>query len=223
MCFNSSNNKRAEQIARKYGRKTNVIEIFQEIMEEKRRNGEILDLTDGAYNIPAYSSPYVSIVTESDELQSMRWGLIRATTRDWKTVIDKDRKNWNKNARAENISAKWPYKKRCIIPCTGFFEWHENESGRKEPYYIHLPEDEVFSVGGLWDEWINPETGEAIHSYVMITTEANELMRQVHNSGLNPFRMPFILRKETEEVWLDSKLPLEGVQELLQVYPHDGM
>lgn len=220
MCFNSSNNKRAEALARKYGRKTNVIEIWKEIMEEKRRNGEILDLTDGAYNIPAYSSPYISIVTESDELQPMRWGLISSHTKDWKTVVEKDKKNWYKNARAEELSETWPYKfsflsKRCIMPVTGFFEWHETENGSKVPYYIHLPEEEIFSIGGLWDEWTNPDTGEKIKSCVMITIQANDLMRQVHNAGNNPFRMPFVLTQDTIETWLDSSLPMPDVKKLL--------
>lgn len=57
----------------------------------------------------------------------------------------------------------------------------------------------------------------------MITTEANELMHEIHNGGLNPFRMPFILRKEAEDIWLDSKLPLEDVQDILQIYPPSGM
>ena len=49
MCFNNSQSKKAEQIARKYGRKTDVIEAWREIVEERRRNGEkIYDLTDGA-------------------------------------------------------------------------------------------------------------------------------------------------------------------------------
>ena len=71
MCFNNSQSKKAEQIARKYGRKTDVIEAWREIVEERRRNGEN-ELTDGAYNIPAILSPYSAIVTADPELQPMR-------------------------------------------------------------------------------------------------------------------------------------------------------
>lgn len=228
MCFNSSQNKRAEAVARKYGRKTDVVEIFQEIMEEKRRNGEILDFTDGAYNIPAYSCPYMSIVTEEEQLQPMRWGYISRRTKDWKTVVEKDKENWYKNARAETLETKWPYqfsypKRKCIIPATGFFDWHENELGKKVPYYIHLPGEEMFSIGALWDEWRNPATGELIKSYVMVTTEANELMREVHNAGLNPFRMPFVIQPGDEEKWLDSSLSKEESNQLLKVFPSELM
>ncbi len=59
MCFNNSQSKNAEQIAREYGRKTDIIEAWKEIVEERRRNGEkIFDLTDGAYNVPAILSPF---------------------------------------------------------------------------------------------------------------------------------------------------------------------
>lgn len=227
MCFYNSQSKRALELAKRYGRKTDIIEIWQEIMEEKRHNGEVLDLIDGAYNIPAFKSPYSAIITDSDQLQPMRWGLISHQTKDWDTIMEKDKKNWYKNARAESIFDTWPYKltvtsQRCIIPSTGFFEWHEKADGTKVPYYIHLQE-EVFSIGGLWDLWINPQTGDKILSYVMITTSANELMREIHNSGQHPFRMPLIVPDTHIEKWLDKRLDTSDLKNLMIPYPFDFM
>ena len=220
--------KRALALAKKYGLKTDVIEIWKEIMEEKKRNGEILDLTNGAYNIPAFKSPYSAIVTDSEMLQPMRWGLITHLTKDWETVIEKDKKNWYKNARSETVFNTWPYKlsvasQRCIIPSTGFFEWHENPDGTKVPFYIHFPEEEIFSIGGIWDKWVDPKTGNEILSYVMLTTSANELLSEVHNSGQNPFRMPFIVPEKEISNWLDPKLPIEQISKLMQPYQTEGM
>ena len=102
MCFNNSQSKNAEQIAREYGRKTDIIEAWKEIVEERRRNGEkIFDLTDGAYNVPAILSPFSAIVTDEEQLKPMRWGLIPYNTKDWKTVQQKDKSGWYKNAKAE--------------------------------------------------------------------------------------------------------------------------
>lgn len=220
--------KRALALANKYGKKTDIIEIWQDIMEEKRCNGEILDLTDGAFNIPAYKSPYMAIITESEMLQPMRWGLISHVTKDRETVIEKDKKNWYKNARSETVFTTWPYKlsigsQRCIIPSSGFFEWHENPDGTKSPYFIHLPDTEVFSIGGIWDKWTDPNTGEDIQSFVMITTHANELLSEIHNSGQNPFRMPLIIPESNIEKWLNSDLPNERIIDLLHPYTAKGM
>ena len=220
MCFYNSQSKRALALAKRYGKKTDIIEIWKEIIEEKKRKGELLDLTDGAYNIPAFASPYSAIVTDSDNLQPMRWGLISHKTDSWATVMEKDKKNWYKNARSEKVFDTWPYKlsihsRRCIIPSTGFFEYHENPDKTKTPYHIYMPKEEIFSIAGLWDEWVNPANGEKILSYVMLTSEANELLREVHNSGANPFRMPLVLDSNDEATWLKSNLPSEDIKTLL--------
>ncbi|MDL2322725.1 SOS response-associated peptidase [Bacteroidales bacterium OttesenSCG-928-A17] len=220
MCFYNSQSKRALALAKRYGKKTDIIEIWEDIIEEKKRNGEILDLTDGAYNIPAYASPFSAIVTDSENLQPMRWGLISYKTDSWATVLEKDKKNWYKNARSEKVFDTWPYKlsinsKRCLIPSTGFFEWHENPDKTKTPYHILLPNKEIFSIAGLWDEWVNPTNGEKILSYVMLTTDANDLLREVHNSGANPFRMPLIIEQKDEMIWLNENLSKKNLDSLL--------
>ncbi|GAB0475101.1 SOS response-associated peptidase [Alistipes indistinctus] len=229
MCFNNSQSKKAEQIARKYGRKTDVIEAWREIVEERRRNGEkIYDLTDGAYNIPAMLSPYSAIVTADPELRPMRWGLIPYNTKDWTEVERKGKGGWFKNAKAEKVFDTWPYKlviehKRCVIPSTGYFEPHYNPDGSKVPYYARVQGDEVFSIGGLWSNWTNPDTGESVESYTMITIGANELMSEVHNGGNNPYRMPFIVAEGDVQRWLDPDLPAPEIERLFRKFPAERM
>lgn len=229
MCFNNSQSKNAEQIARKYGRKIDIIEAWKEIVEERRRNGQkIFDLTDGAYNVPAILSPFSAIVTDEEQLKPMRWGLIPYNTKDWKTVQQKDKSGWYKNAKAEKVFDTWPYKlsiehKRCIIPSTGYFEPHYNPDGTKAPYYAHLPETEIFSIGGLWSSWKDPDTGEDIESYTMITIGANELMSQVHNGGNSPFRMPLIIDWNSVDRWLDPDLPDQEIKTLFRKFSSERM
>lgn len=229
MCFNNSQSKKAEQIARRYGRKTDIIEAWKEIIEERRRNGEkIYDLINGAYNVPAMLSPYSAIVTSDEQLQPMRWGLIPSNTKDWATVAQKDKGGWFKNAKAEKVFDTWPYKlsishQRCIIPSTGYFEPHYNNDGSKVPYYAHVPDTDVFSIGGLWSRWTNPDTGEPIESYTMITIGANELMSEVHNGGNNPFRMPFIIDEADIDRWLDPELHAPEIEKLFRKFPASRM
>ena len=59
----------------------------------------------------------------------------------------------------------------------------------------------ILAFAGLWDRSIKPD-GTSIESCVHITLPANDLMREIHNGGNNPHRMPAILRREDQEVWL---------------------
>ena len=137
--------------------------------------------------------------------------------------------NLFKNARAETLFEKWPWRmlwqhNRCIIPVTGFFEPHRLPNGKAQYYYTTLKDQEIFSIAGLWDEWTNPQTGEKVLSFVLITTDANAMMRKIHNGGSNPFRMPKILTSEQERLWLDPTIASkEAVTDLLTVYPEEEM
>ncbi len=58
-------------------------------------------------------------------------------------------------------------------------------------------------VAGLWNEWVNPSTGELIRSFSIVTMKANDLMKKIHNNPkLKEARMPAILHPEMSEEWL---------------------
>jgi putative SOS response-associated peptidase YedK len=44
-----------------------------------------------------------------------------------------------------------------------------------------------FGIGGLWENWKDPTTGEWIRTFAIIKTDANELGIAIHD------RMPLIL------------------------------
>jgi putative SOS response-associated peptidase YedK len=144
MCFYNSNSKRAISLAARYGRKTDILEIVQEILEEQ-------------YCISAFTLPDSAIITESDQIQVNKWGLIPS----WiKTPEDAEKiRKMTLNARAETVFNLPSYrmaikKQRCLVPSTGFFEFHHEEK-TVTPYYIHLKEDEIFSLGGIYESWEN--------------------------------------------------------------------
>ena len=125
------------------------------------------------------------------------------------------------NARQESIFESNTYKysitkTRCIIPSPGFFEHHHEIGGkRKIPYFIRIRDTEIFSLAGIYNNWVDKETGEVINSFSIITTEANEFMGRIHNGGENSRRMPLMLEKEMLSQWLDPSTPLEKIKELL--------
>lgn len=111
------------------------------------------------------------------------------------------------NARIETVetaaSYRGPWKRgqRCIQVAAGFYEWHLSVDGQKRPYFIQVSDQEVFGFAGLWDRSFAAD-GTAIESCVHITMPANPMMRDIHNTGKNPHRMPAILHKEDQEAWL---------------------
>ncbi len=238
MCFFTSQYMQAEEIARKYGRRTERVEAARRMLAA--REGETgtpagggrkttvydLRLNEGMYVSPAYAAPYTVIVIVSDQLQVMCWGLIPHSA----TVSEKERyvrENMYKNARAEHLFVSWPWRKlwqhrRCIVPVTGFFEPHYDENGLSRPYYIQRTGGGLFSIAALYDEWQHPDEGTVLRTFVMITIAASPKLREIHNGGAHPFRMPLILPDDRSEAWLasDTDTP-EGVERFL-VTPDDA-
>lgn len=123
------------------------------------------------------------------------------------------------NARADTIFEKLSFrepimKKRCIVPSTGYFEWR-HEGSKKIPYYIYLKDEEIFSMAGVYDTWLDKSTGVEHTTFSIITTDTNPLTNYIHNTK---HRMPAILSKENEEKWLESALSKADISALLKPY-----
>jgi SOS response associated peptidase (SRAP) len=73
------------------------------------------------------------------------------------------------------------------------FEWKAIKGQRaKRPYAIAMKDGTPFGIAGLWENWKEPMSGEWLRTFVVITTDANELVAQIHN------RMPVILPPNIE-------------------------
>lgn len=172
-------------------------------------------LKEGHYN--AAPSQALPVVTNKlpDELRFFSWGLQPFWAKDAKSV------KRSINARAETLTEKPSLRsllqsKRCLVPADGFFEWQAVPQG-KVPHRIMLKSEDLFSFAGLWDEWADKETGEVLHTFSIITTQANALVKPIHD------RMPVILSPEAEEVWLDEHETQEGLLSLLRPYEAEEM
>ena len=229
MCYNISQKAKIKELAKRYGRSIDIIETWERIIEEKKVNGEkVTNYTEEVNRIAAFEAPMCSIITDDKEIQLMQWALIPSTTKDLRERDKYVAGNWYRNARAEDVFNKWPYKhlierKRCIFPSTGYYEYHHNNNKTVTLYYIYLKDDPIFSMGGLYDIWENPVTKEQLHSFSLLTTAANRLTAEIHNGGQFPHRMPLILHKEDEEKWVDPNLNKDGILSLLKVYSDENM
>lgn len=104
------------------------------------------------------------------------------------------------NARAESVKEKSTFMgaleaRRCVIPSTGFYEWRHIDGKAKDKYLFNMPDSAMLYMAGLY----NPVPGEELTRYVILTTEANDSIRDVHD------RMPVLLRKEEIQKWIYEK------------------
>lgn len=175
-----------------------------------------------SYYYHAFSLPELPAMCQGNpqKIQLLKWGLIPSWTRN--SMEAESIRYRTFNARAESIRTKPSFAKpfrssRCIIPIKGFFEWQHTDTG-KIPWYIYQTDEEIMSVAGLSDEWIENSTGEIINTFSIITTDANELLAIIHNSKK---RMPVILDKENERRWISSVVSADEAFKLLQPCPSE--
>lgn len=138
----------------------------------------------------------IPVVTVGHELVLMRWGLVPSWAKEQPKSAPLI------NARAEGIEQKPTFRKplrstRCIIPASGYFEWHTPVGGgRKIKYLFTRADGDFLALAGLYDTWKTPD-GQELRSCVIITTTPNVVAVPVHD------RMPAILLEDDEAAWLD--------------------
>lgn len=151
------------------------------------------------YNI-APTQPIVAIweAEARREAHFARWGLVPGWVkdpRDFPLLI---------NARAESMAEKPAFRDglkhgRCIVPASGYYEWHTGPDKKKRPYYFTRADDRPIALAGLYATWMGPN-GEEIDSVATITVPANAQLSVIHH------RMPAILLDAADQdAWLNVR------------------
>ncbi|MBL7764881.1 MAG: SOS response-associated peptidase [Chitinophagaceae bacterium] len=207
MCYHNTLKKKAKSIVDYYEVAFDQEELFHEI-----------------YHGNAFTFPTWPIVSMNDggKIKLKNWGLIPS----WVKTIDDAKKyrSFNLNAKSETAFDKPSFRnavrsQRCLVPSTGFFEWREYGK-KKYPYWIGLKERDLFSMAGISEKWVNSQTGELVETFSILTTEANSLMAEIHNSKK---RMPVILNREDEQRWLSPELSESEVHQLCLPFGQEAM
>jgi putative SOS response-associated peptidase YedK len=131
------------------------------------------------------------------EARFARWGLVPGWVKDpreFPLLV---------NARVETMAEKPAFRDavkhgRCILPASGYYEWHTNPDKTKQPYYITVADGRPMALAGLYASWMGPN-GEEIDSVATITVPANAQLAEIHD------RMPAILEGEAIDRWLDVR------------------
>jgi putative SOS response-associated peptidase YedK len=159
------------------------------------------------YNVAP--SQLVPVVTVDNErvLRRLRWGLVLAgeprkgsagvgssapAQRGGAPVI---------NARVESLATRPGFRRafrerRCVVPATGYFEWRKQpERGGKQPLWIHPKDGSVMALAGVWSGTVSAD-GEIIDTFAIVTTDAPDALRAIHE------RVPLELRGADIDRWL---------------------
>lgn len=109
-------------------------------------------------------------------------------------------------------------KKRCLVVADAFIEG-TTEQKLQRPFLVYLREKQrPFAFAGVYDEWMNANTGELLHSFAIITCPPNALMRKIPHH-----RMPVILQKEHYHDYLKHSTPLSEVLSYLEPFQSNKM
>jgi len=124
------------------------------------------------------------------------------------------------NLKLENLLGK-PllqkalFKNRCIVPADGIYCWKKIGKKAIVPHRF-ITNQPVFSMAGFWEEFEDDE-GNLVHTFLLITTAANELVATVTD------RMPVILTAESEKIWLSAETDEVILLSQLLTYPAASM
>ncbi|WP_234109960.1 SOS response-associated peptidase [Chryseobacterium sp. R2A-55] len=159
------------------------------------------------FRINGFATPRVPIIVDRDtsHIVPAEWGLIAF----WSKNRDFQKKTLN--ARIETAEELKSYKNsvnnRCLILVNGFHEWQwQDEKGKiKHQYLVGIKDQPIFALGGIYNLWTDPETQKEVPTVTVVTTQANELMSEIHNTK---HRMPIMLGKQVQYRWLDD-IPLQ--------------
>lgn len=105
---------------------------------------------------------------------------------------------------------------RCLVIADAFIEGTKDE-GLDKPFVVYIKSGRPFAMAGIWDTWANPETGELVNSFAIVTAPPNALLQRLPHH-----RSPVVLRRSDELRWLRADA-LNEVTELLEPYPAEDM
>jgi putative SOS response-associated peptidase YedK len=104
--------------------------------------------------------------------------------------------------------------RRCVVPVDYFVEGSAVKK-LAEPYKIFQKDQDAFLLAGIWDEWVDKETGEVIRTYSILTTAASSLLIKIGHH-----RSPLVLTHEQTDIWLDKNADRSSLEQIM--HPFDS-
>ena len=171
------------------------------------------------FNLAPTQNGLVITADVPDTAQQMHFGLVP----HWAESVKLNFSTLNSRSEEAAGNRTWSpllkHHKTCLVLADGFYEW-DRKSGASIPYRFTITDREVFAFAGLWSQWQSKLTGELYRSFTIMTTNSNSTVGKVHDPK---FRMPVILDKNEEALWLSKDLSIPDLLSLCNPYPDDLM
>lgn len=104
------------------------------------------------------------------------------------------------NARSETVAGSPAFRDafargRCGVLADGFYEW-AGTGGQRLPLWFHPHESGPLILGAIFRDTTDPDTGEVVRRFAILTTRANTTLAPYHE------RMPVIVPPSQLDLWL---------------------
>jgi len=101
------------------------------------------------------------------------------------------------NAQAESVAEKPTFRKafadhRCVIPCSGWYEWSSTQGNSKQKYLFNYENHDPIYMAGIWYTPVD----EMRPKLVSLTTTPIESCRPYHH------RMPLLIPESEVKDWV---------------------
>lgn len=104
------------------------------------------------------------------------------------------------NAKAETVTGKSTFRqafthRRCVVPCSGWFEWRNEGGSRKRKYFFRQEYESALYMAGFW----YPGADTHLPQLMTMTTAPTATCAEYHH------RMPLLIQAEHIHYWLNAK------------------
>lgn len=162
---------------------------------------------------PTSAIPVLVLRDGAVEVEIMQWGLVPSWSTDSRVGAKMI------NARAETLTEKVSFKNlvrsnRCIIPMSGFYEWHREGERPKVPFYVTRSDHRLLLAVGLWTRSAVVDNG---YTCAMVTRESGDDLATIHHRSPAHFSAELACEWMTAEMEL-TQLGDESVQPKLSFH-----
>ncbi len=138
--------------------------------------------------------------------------MIPGTSKARTPTTSQGRRMSTNNARVETVATAWTFSRawksdqRCLIPADSYDEPYWG-TGKNIWWRFARADGAPWALAGLWSEWTDPETGELVPNYTMLTQncDGHPLLSLMHkpDGAVPPDKRAVVPIEQTDwDAWL---------------------
>ncbi|MEQ8909546.1 MAG: SOS response-associated peptidase [Vicingaceae bacterium] len=181
------------------------------------------------YNVAAGQKAPVITAEKPQEIQAYYFGFTPSWSKKRTWVInarsegDHNKENDPNFTGSKGILKKPFFRKairsqRCLVLADAFIEGTTKEKLQK-PYLVYMRnKNRPFALAGIYDEWVNQESGEVFPTFAIITCPPNALLQKIPHH-----RMPVVVPEGQYRRYLNPETDLSEITAMLSPFPAKEM